>query len=277
MSIRILQIGLCALLLAALAGCASSAGRGPRWLPWNWAAPDHATQLERSQSRTAQAADAQVKAAQENVRATGQALAAEPAPSLPVQVARELNARADASLAQAVGAITAATDRDLALMVARLTSENEGLRARGAADLATRDRAEAALSRSLEEAREREAVVTSRLIESDRRYQEQAEKHRRLWFWIWLILGGWFLLQIVSGLARFYPGLAPLARAAGMVSAPAIQASYDRLTTAGGRAIADAEKTSKAMADMLREFLDRNADEPEQRAIREAYQAAPHT
>jgi hypothetical protein len=263
--------------LTLLAGCASSAGRGSRALPWNWFAPDHATQLETAQARTRDAEGTQIKAAQENVRATGQALAAEPSPTLPVQVAKEFNNRADAALAQAAGPLTAATDRDLALMVGRLTSENESLRAAGAVELARRDRAEAAISRELEALRAREQATTAKLIESDRRYQEQAEKHRRVWFWIYLIVGGWVLLQVLSGLARFYPGLAPVARAAGMVAAPAVQAAYNRTTTAIGRALADAEAVSKDTADGIRKYLDAQTDAAEQVAIRESYLTSPRS
>lgn len=262
------------LFLFTLAGCSTPAGRGPRWLPWNWASPDHATQLEAAQGRTHEAEARQVKVAQQHVRATAQALATEPEPSRSVEVARDLNARADAALAQAVGPLSAEEDRTLARMVAQLTSENAALRAEGAAALAARDRHEAALSREIEILRAREAEVTSRLIESDRRYQAQAEKHRRLWFWIWLILGGWIVLQILAGIARFYPALAPVSRLAGMVTAPALQASYDRFSTAVGRTLADAQRASDDVAERLRDLLDRNTDAPEQQAIRHNYEIA---
>jgi hypothetical protein len=264
------------LLLFSLCGCASPAGRGSRLLPWNWFSPDRAGQLAEQQKATTGAEHELVKAAQENVRATSQALAVAPA-SQAVTVAQDFNGRADAQLAQAVGALPADKVQQLEQLVAQLTSENAEIRAAGAVELAKRDKAESALAAALEDSRNREAKLTEQLKQSDLQYQAQAEKYRRVVFWVAVIAGGWLALQLLAGISRFYPGLAPVARLAGMVSAPVVHAAYERVTAAGGRMLADMEKSSAVLAEQVRGLMDTHTDPADQVAIRAKFNTAPRT
>jgi len=262
------------LLVCLLAGCASNPGRGSRLWPWNWFAPDHATQLVQAQERTGEQERKVLKGAQEDVRAAGHALAGAES-SRAVDTAKAFTAKADAKLGQALGSLTAEQDQQLLALVLQLTSELAEERASGAAELRRRDGRENALARDLEESRASEAAIKDKLIESDRRYQAEAEQARRWKFWIFAIVGGWVALQVLAGISRFYPALQPVARLAGTVAAPAVQAAYNRVTNAVGRAISDAEKVSTATADTIRSYLDPITDEADQQAIRETYLHAP--
>lgn len=264
------------LLVLLLAGCVSSTGRGSRLLPWNWFSPDNATKLEHQQDKTGAAERKLVGKAQENVRATGKTIARLP-DGLLKQVLAEFNDRADAELADAIGPLSPETDRSLATLVEQLTSENAELRAKGEAALAKRDRIEEVLGKELEEAREREKQLTEKLKTSDLNYQAEAEQARRWKFWIAAAIGSWLLLQLLSGLSRFYPGLAPVSHFAGTIAAPAMRAAYTRVTAAAGRAIAAAEKVSADAAATIRNHLDTHADAADQVEIRKHYEAASRT
>ncbi|MCW5548877.1 MAG: hypothetical protein KIT44_07925 [Opitutaceae bacterium] len=263
-------------LCLALAGCSTQTGRGSRLLPWNWFAPDRATQLEQQQQRTGEAEKQVLRGAQEDVRATGHALAGAE-PSRAVDTAKSFNAKADAKLGQALGSLTAEQDGKLLALVLQLTSELAEERAAGAAELRRRDSREAAQSAALAEAREREAALTAKLVESDGKYQAQAEQARRWKFWIFAIVGGWIGLQVLAGLSRFFPNLAPVSHLAGSIAAPAVQAAYNRVTTTVGRAIADAEKAGQGVADTIRGYLDGPMDAEDQGVIHQKYKTAPRT
>jgi hypothetical protein len=257
-----------------LAGCsAPQNSRGSRLAPWNWFSPDQSTALQVQEQKTDAAEDKLVKKAQENVRATGKGIALLPA-GLLKQVLEEYNNRADSELAVAVGALPAATDHELATLVQQLTSENAAQRAAGATAAAQREKIENGLGRELEEARKREAALTDRLQESDLKYQAEAAQARKWKFWIGAAIGGWLLLQILTGLARFYPALAPLSHFTGMIASPALHAAYNRLTSATGQALADAERVSKEAAETIRQQLESPMDAADQAAIRKKYEAA---
>jgi ElaB/YqjD/DUF883 family membrane-anchored ribosome-binding protein len=261
------------LLVLLLTGCTSSPGRGSRLAPWNWFSPDQSTALQVQEQKTEAAADKLVKKAQENVRATGKGIALLPS-GLLKQVLEEYNTRADSELAVAVGALPAQTDRELATLVQQLTSDNAALRAQGADAAEKRQRIESGLGRELEEARQREAALTDKLQASDLKYQAEAEQARRWKFWIGAGIAGWLALQVLTGLARFYPALAPLSHLTGMLSSPAMHAAYNRVTSATGQALADAERISKEAADTIRQQIEAPMDAADQAAIRKKYEAA---
>lgn len=269
-----LLIGLVALWLLFVTGCASPAGRGSRLLPWNWFSPDRVAQLEKAESKTAAAETAAVKAAQVENAKTIEALKTAPSADRSVQVATRTANNAQLLLDQAVGPVPPETVFKLRETVAALVSENAELRATGEAAQARDERTIATQAQKLDEARAREDTLTEKLKASDLRYQAEAAQARKWKFWIVAIVGGWLALQILSGLAKFYPPLAPIARAAGAVSAPVAQAMLDKAHRAVGQAIATAEKVSSATAEQLRNHLDATTDEAEQQAIRRAYIAA---
>jgi len=261
------------ILALALAGCSTPSGRGSRLLPWNWFAPDRATQVENAGQAVQQHEHTVIKAAQQDVRATNIALESAP-PSRPVDTAREFARRADTKLGQALGPVDIAADNTLRALVGDLISENSELRAQAAAQMARRDAADANAARHLEASRAREAELQAKLIASDRRYQAEAETARKWKFWIFAIIGGWVSLQLIGAMARLYPGLQPIATLAGHVAAPAVQAAYNRVTTATGRAIADASRAGQNAAEVLRQHLDATTDEADQLAIRTRYESA---
>jgi len=270
-----------ALLLAVLAlgtlwlsGCAShngSAGRGSRALPWNWFARDNVAALEKAEGRLEQAQTALVKEAQANVRASGHAIAVAPA-SREVAVAAQFNTRADAQLAQAVGAVAAGEDARLRVLVDRLRSELEAEREQGVRELAQRDRVAASLSDALTKSEQAVAAATDKLKASDLKYQAQAAKYRRLVFWVVAGVVAWFALQLLAGAAKFFPALSPVSRVAGLVSAPVSQALANRSLGAVGRALAGVERLSANAASFARQQLDAEFDEAEQRQARAAYE-----
>jgi len=141
----------------------------------------------------------------------------------------------------------------------------------GERELAARDRQAAGLAGELSRAREREQAATERLKRLDVRYQEQAAKYRRMIFWVVVAGLVWLGLQVLAGAARIAPGLAPVSRLAGLISAPVSQALANRSLGAVGRALAGVERLSVSAADFARAQLDAELDSAEQRAVRAAY------
>ena len=259
-----------------LGGCSTPAGRGSRLLPWNWFAPDRVAQLEKAEAKNDEAAQNLGKSAQEDVRAAKDALAKAP-DSLAVATARQFNNRADAKLGEVFGPLTVAKDLELQQLVDKLCSDLPEINAEGINEMLIRDRAAMADSEALRKSRESIADLTDKLKTSDLKYQATAEKYRRVLFWIGLAVGGFLLLQVLSGLAKFYPSLAPVANLAGRVVAPAIQAASDKLHRAVGKAIAEAEKAADGSAAILRKYLDATTDEDHQETIRKSYEVASRT
>lgn len=266
---RQLLVYIAALLAALLlAGCTAPATRGSRLLPWNWFAPDHATQLEKSEAKTARAETTAVKSAQIENAKTIEALKTAPSGDRSVQIATRTSANAQLLLDNAVGSISAEAALELRATVADLISENSTLRAQGESAQARAEHTLAQQSAALDALRVTNDAITDKLKASDLRYQAAAASARKWKFWIFAIIGGWFLLQILSGAAKFFPALAPLSRVAGMVSAPVLQAVNNKLHTGIGTAIAAAQKQSASLADQLRDFLDKPLDDDNKAAIR---------
>jgi hypothetical protein len=252
-------------LLLLLAGCATPAGQGSRLLPWNWFHPDANKRLEKAEARSERAADSTVHAAHVETAKAGLALAgAGDAPA--VQAARRFLGNANGLLAQ-VAPLTATEDAAARSIVAGLLSGSAEFIAKAEKAQAAAEKDNAQVSRELAAAGAALETATGKLAQANRENAESAAKYRRLWFWIYCIAGGWVALQALSGLARFYPGLAPVARLAGSLVAPAVQAAYTRATAGVSKAIADAEQAGNGAAETLRTYLDPRLDTAEQVVI----------
>lgn len=271
---RALLIALTAVLLS---GCTTTSGRSSRLWPWNWFAPDHATQLQGAQQDTQEIEDKISKRVQIEVAKVLEALKSAPQENRAVKVATRAAENAQNMLNQAAGPISAEDLAALKETVQNLLSENAELRATGERQQAAAEVINTSLSGALDDSRSREKEMTEKLQQSDLRYQAEAEKSRRLVFWGCVIVGGWILLQLLAGVSRFFPQLAPVAQLAGMVSAPVVQSLYNRATTAVGQAIASAEKVSTATADVLRVHLDGPLDEADKIVVRKNYESAART
>jgi hypothetical protein len=270
--LQLLAVALAVALLLVLAGCATGAGQGSRLLPWNWFSPDANARaakadanLDRRQADAVHAAHREVAKAQLVLRAA------------PVSAERELALRFlgnGLGLLDQVRPLAATEAADDRALVADFLS---GLPERMAAAEKRQAEAEGAaakLSRDLAAAQALIDEANRKLAEANRTNAEGAAKYRRLWFWIYAIAGGWLALQLLAGAARFYPGLAPVAAIAGRLSAPVVQAAYERATVAVGRALATVEKASDAAGQLVRAQLDAETDAAEQTMIRRHYQAA---
>jgi len=246
-------------------------------LPWNWFSPDRVAQLEKVEARTTAAETVVVKAAQVENAKTIEALKTAPQADRSVQVASRTSANAQLLLDKAVGGISPEEALKLRDTVAALVSENAELRAAGEASQQSAERTLARQAGKLDELRTDMAALTEKLKSADLAHQATAAKYRKLWFWIYVIAGGWLALQLLAGASKFYPALSPLAKAAGHVTAPILQAMNNRVHTAVGKALAAADKLKDGTADILRQHLDATTDEAEQRQIREAYEISART
>lgn len=258
--------------LLLLTGCASPAGPGSRLLPWNWFHPDANARQEKAAARVELAGERTVHAA------TGEIYKASiAAQSLAPGRPRDVTTRflgSGLALLQQVSPLTAAETADALAIAQGLLSEEAAAREAAEQRQAATESANARLSRDLAAAGLALDGATGKLASANRANAEGAAKYRRIWFWIYLVAGGWLALQAVSGLARFYPGLAPIAHFAGALSAPAVQAAYTRATTGVSRAIADAEKAGNGAAETLRAFLDDRLDETEKAVIAKPFRTS---
>ncbi len=253
-----------------LAGCATPAGQGSRLLPWNWFHADANARLDKAEARTTAAEDKAVRAAHVETYKAGLALAFV-ADSPAAALTRRTLGNGNGLLAQ-VAPLTAAEDAAARQIVADLLSGSAERAAAAERAQAAAESAATKLSRELSAAADNLAAATGKLAAANLENATAAAKYRRIWFWIYAIAGGWLALQLLSGIARFYPGLAPVARLAGLLSAPAVQAAYDRTTGAVGRALSDAGRVSASVADTMRSFLDTHTDAAEQTAIKTSFQ-----
>lgn len=255
-----------------LAGCNSPAGQGSRLLPWNWFHADANKRLEKAEAKTEHLEHEAVHTAHVETVKAGLALAVA-GDSKPVEIARRTVGNAKGLLAQ-VSPLTAAEDAEARSIVDDFLSGQVERVAAAERAQAAAEKQNGQLSRDLAAASEALKVAEGKLAQANLENATAAAKYRRLWFWIYTIAGSWVALQILAGISRFYPALAPVARVAGLVSAPVVQAAYERTTSAVARAIVDAEKISTQTADTLRYYLDPRADEAEQAVIKTKVQKA---
>lgn len=264
------------LILIVVTGCSSTpGGRGSRLLPWNWFSPDHATQLADAEEKKANTEDAVTNEAHRDMAKTVNTLLADPAPNKYTSQALRFS-RHGLGLLDQVRQIPFAQQQEDQQLVADLLSENVQIRTAAIKREAADEAAANAMAIDLAAAKKVEGVLTKKLKVSDIQYQAQAEKYRRVWFWIWIFVGGYILLQALSGISKFFPALAPVTQFAGTILAPAMQGAYNRLTKAVGTAISDAEKTSQEQADNMRRHIEAQPiDEADVKAIKTQYLKAP--
>ena len=254
-----------AFALVLLTGCATTVGQGSRLLPWNWFHPNANARLVKAETRVDAAEDKTVHAAHVETYKAGLALAVA-ADSPAVVTARRTLGNGNGLLSQ-VAPLTATEDAEARQLIGDLLSASAERVARAEKQQAAVEGENARISRELSAAAASLNTATGKLAAANAANAEAAAKYRRIWFWIYAVAGGWVLLQVLSGLARFYPGLAPIAHLAGSIAAPAVQAAYTRATTAVSKAIADAEKAGNGAADTIRTFIDARMDSPEQHVI----------
>jgi hypothetical protein len=254
------------LLCLFLTSCVSApTGQGSRLLPWNWFHPDANAKLANATTRENNAEDAAVHTAHTESRKAELALEGA-GDSASVAAARRFLGNSNGLLAQ-VSPLTATEETTARKIVSGLLSGSAEFIPAAEKLQATAEKTAGKQSREIEAANAAIVEAQGKLASANAVNMASAEKYRRLWFLIWCIIGGWLLLQLLSGIARFYPTFGPIARVAGFLSAPAVQASYERVTKAISTAVVDAEKAGSAVAENLRSHLDGPLDEAEKKVI----------
>jgi hypothetical protein len=270
---------LAALLLAGCVGDRTG-GRGSRLLPWNWGAPDHAGQLATQQTKTAAAEDAVTATAHRDLNKTVRTLEADPAPT-PYTAQGLKFARHGLGLLDQVQPIPYAQLQADNQLVADLFSEQADIRLaalkREAADNATA----AEQARALDRSRAREAELTGKLQESDRRYQAEAEQHRRLWFYVYAAIGVLLVGNLLRFAAQFVPALGGVSKLVGTVINPAGEYALHRAQVGlqrVGHAMSDVRtKLSPEMAEKVVSYFNQRTDDDHQQIIAAAANTAPRT
>lgn len=253
------------LLVFLLSGCVAPTGQGSRLLPWNWFHPDANAAIAKADARKVQADAAAITAAHIETEKAEEALTFAP-PSPPVEFARRTLAGGNGLLAQV--ATLSAEQRAISRQI--VVDLFSGIPAKMDAANRQQTKVEAQtvkVSRELTDAGEKVDAAQAGLLATNLSNSTDAAKYRKLWFWIWVVAGGWLFLQLLAGIARFYPTFGPVARIAGFLSAPAVQASYERVTSGISKAVMDAEVAGSAVVSNLRAHLDGPLDETEKKVI----------
>lgn len=268
------------LLCLALTGCVSApSARGSRLLPWNWFSSDSTAALARAQVRNDDAKDDLRELAQQYLAAARAALDLEKARQLSaggtvsgeVSTAADMTTRAGNALDKSEGALDPQKLRDAEAMVARLTSQLADERKLGAANLVTMDKALNLASTALNKSDEKLDSLQTQIGQEQQRALDAEAKYHKLWFIVWCVVGGWAFLQFLPLLSAIFPALAPAARIAGMVVAPAVQAGANRIKAAAGAGIHAVERLSASAATALRAELDGPLTLADQREVATAY------
>lgn len=260
------------------AGCSSPIGRGSRILPWNWFSPDRATQLQNQQAKTDQAEDHVTAAAHRDLGKTVRTLEADPAPNkFTVQALRF--GRQGLSLLDQVQPIAFADQQADTQLVLDLLSENAQIRAAAAKRQAADEAAAGAIARDLADSKQREGELTTKLEESDKRYQAQAEQSRRTWFVIYAVIAVFVLGNVLRLAVPFVPALAGVSKVVGAVVNPAAEFALHRaqagLEKVGHAVAAMKDKLSPELSAQVVTLLDQHTDADTQRAIGSAANTAP--
>jgi len=271
-----------ALLAAAmLAGCATTpSARGSRLLPWNWFSSDSTAKVEKAEAKGAAAELSLRRDAQRNAIATAEAIAAEKARQLAAgEVSRELTTAEDyagrtvRALDASEGFLAFDVRRELSEMVRLRNSQIEAERVRGDKLLAAADGIAQRSAEAKVKADADIAAAHKKVAAEQQRALVAEEKYNRMWFWIYVAVGGIAFLKILPVLAAVFPALTPIATAAGWIEAPLVQAGYSRLRRTVGGLIATAEKGGQLTADAIRLHLDTPLPESEQIAIKSHYKS----
>jgi len=266
-------------LVLLVTGCATTQpARGSRLLPWNWFSSDSTAKVEKAEAKSAAAESSLRRDAQRNAIATAEAIAAEKARQLAAGgVSRELETAEDyagrtvRSLDASEGFLAFDVRRELSEMVRLRNSQVDAERTRGDKLLAAADKI---AQRSAEDKVASDAAIAAahkKVAAEQQRALVAEEKYNRMWFWIYVAVGGIAFLKVLPVLAAAFPALAPIATAAGWIEAPLVQAGYSRLRKTVGGLIASAEKGGQLTADAIRAHLDTPLPEAEQRAIKAHY------
>lgn len=237
---KFLGIGLATLLLA---GCVSMPGGKPNpLLPWNWGKGDPAAKIEKFEARIETSKLGLIQISQELFEATMRELNAIPEPSPAIDRAKDYLGRGNSNLNHAVGPLLPERVREVAAMVAQRASSNPGEQAAGDKALAAIDRRSDKLVDALLESN----VALGKAREAEGKALQRArlaeEKWDKMWFYIYLAIGGYVLLQILPLILRAFPVLAPISEMASWVAAPLVKASYNRLR----EGVVEVVKTAKA-------------------------------
>ena len=273
---------LLALCLLFLTGCVSApSGQGSRLAPWNWFSPDSSAKIERQVERRDVARDDLRTAAQQFIEGARLAIDAERArlatgggASTELDTAATLTKRAGDSLNKSEGALDPATLRAAEVLVAQLTSELDVERKAGAKTLRSWDADTQSAARQLNAAADRIGDLEKISAAEKQRALAAETKLNRWKFWAFCLIGGWLFLQILPMLSVLFPAIAPAARVAGMIVAPAVQAGYNRTRDAAGAAIRAVEKISITAANAARVALDGPLTVADQEEVAKAYKLA---
>jgi hypothetical protein len=215
------------LCLFLLAGCGVTGGRGSRLYPWNWFAPDRATQLQDQHQTTVGAGDKLTDEAHRDLNKTVETLRKDPAPN-------EYNRQALHFASHGLGLLDQVRQLPFAWLqedqelVAGLFSNDPAIRAAAQKKQDGAEDRAAKLAGELADSKRREDALTTKLEESDKRYQAEAESARRTKFIIYGLIALWLLGNVVSKLAQANPAFAGAAKVFGAVAMPVLSAAKDR-------------------------------------------------
>lgn len=270
-----IQFLLVALLGLLLAGCATAPTLTPnRLLPWNWFKPDPLAKVAKAEAQIESSKLQLLELSQQLYLAALRELELDPHPSVYLTHAMDYLHRGQDNQAAALGPIPPETVRAVELMVAQRASEDPAEKIKGDKALAAIDRLSENYSKRLALAEEAIDAAHEATAKAFTRARTAEEKYDRIWFWIWCAVIGYVALQILPGIAKFFPALAPVAKLAGWVAGPVVQASYSQLRAAVGTVIQTAEKTGQLGVEALRERLNAKVSEDEQDELHRHYTAA---
>lgn len=277
------------LLCLTLAGCVSTGTRGSRLWPWNWRASDSTAKLQKQQTKSDQADSTLRKNAQEFTEAERAAIAAEKARQLKetgttsreIDTASEYADRAANSLAQTEGPLPAARIRELEQMVADRNSTIAQERSRGDKAIGALDKLAGVAAEAKVRAQKEINALHVRIGEEQQRALVAEEKWNRMKFIGWSILIGglviWLGGQVLTRLAETNPVFGPVAAGFNMLAAPALKASWNKvsdMTRRVGEFMADVRKQVPAAAGQVELLLDGVMDAHHKEAIAAAATAA---
>lgn len=197
------------LLLLGLAGCAAPGGK--KWYaPATWFSAAPAARVDRAEAKVDLTQEAAVHAAQKAAHETQFALAAAPA-SRPVEVAAESNATAVSLLDQVAGPLPLAASSASRDFIARLLSEDSGIRARAEKERREESAEFARVSSQLDEAMRESRLARDKLRAAFERENALANQLRAQRALVW-IAGGAALLAVAGWVyLKFFLGGLPMA------------------------------------------------------------------
>lgn len=276
-TVRIVSLITVGAMLAVMSlfhsGCSAVPTLAPnRLLPWNWFHSDTNARLEKAEAKSIRAEWTAVHAAVIEARKAQIALAA--ADHTPaVDLASRFLGNANGILGQ-VSPITAAEDSALRGIVSGFLSFQPDRVAEAEAKQQRIERDIVKLSEKITKTEaEKDAAVTAMGV-SNAENAVTASKYRRLWFWIWTAIVIYVLIQALPIVAKLFPALSGVAKAASWVAAPAVQAGYSRLRQSVGETLHAAQKAGTVSIETLRQHIDNPIDLAEQKELEKQFRVA---